>query len=394
MPLYNPGAWGHLRERYESEKPRKMLALDGGGIRGILTLQILKEIETQLSRSAGTGKSFRLCDYFDFVGGTSTGAIIAAAIARGLSVDEIISFYEEFGHEVFKKRRWGIWESLYGDGALAKKLQEVYGANTTLVPDDLKTLLLAVTRNATTDSVWPVSSNPAAKYNDVNRPDCNLKIPLWKLVRASTAAPAYFPAEVIEWQEGNPDKAFVFVDGGTTSYNNPAFLMSRLATAPEYRLNWERGEDKLLVVSLGTGSAPKTGNDAEDPNSNLVASAAKTLSALMSQAAFDQDVNCRTIGRCTFGLALDREVGDLVPRDAAGVEVPLSKSLGRAFTYVRYDAQIDREGLDAMGLSDIDPKKIGKLDSVDAIDDLSRVGRKVAESVTLEHIGAFARPDG
>ena len=67
-------------------------------------------------------------------------------------------------------------------------------------------------RNATTDSPWPISNNPYAKYNERSRLDCNLALPLWQLVRASTAAPTYFPPEVVV--VGN--REFIFVDGGVT----------------------------------------------------------------------------------------------------------------------------------------------------------------------------------
>lgn len=393
MSLTQPEAWGPLRGRYEARRPRRMLALDGGGIRGVITLRVLAELESKLRAHYGTGDHFRLSDFFDYVGGTSTGAIIAAALARGLSVSEIESFYETFGREIFRKRRWGIWESLYGDGALARKLKEVYGSGSTLRPTDLKTLLLVVTRNATTDSVWPVSSNPAAKYNDTDRADCNLQIPLWKLVRASTAAPVYFPAEVIEWAPGDPEKAFVFVDGGTTAYNNPAFLMVRLATSPAYRLGWETGEGNLLVISAGTGSSPVEGVKAEDPDSNLVSAAATTLSALMSQAAFDQDINCRTVGRCVHGPPLDREVGDLIPRDGSGRKIPLSEDLGRSFLYARYDAAINEKGLKEMGLGDIDARKVGKLDAIDSMPELTRIGEKIAEGIDLDDFRPFVDMD-
>jgi hypothetical protein len=63
--------------------------------------------------------------------------------------------------------------------------------NATLGDDGLRTLLMMVMRNVTTDSPWPVTNNPLAKYNDRARPDCNLKLPLWQLVRASTAAPTF-----------------------------------------------------------------------------------------------------------------------------------------------------------------------------------------------------------
>jgi patatin-like phospholipase/acyl hydrolase len=78
--------------------------------------------------------------------------------------------------------------------------------------------------------------------------------PLWKLVRASTAAPIFFPPEGHPDRSDDESKAFVFVDGGVTPYNNPAFLLYRFATDPAYRLNWpERAEKNLLLVSVGTG---------------------------------------------------------------------------------------------------------------------------------------------
>jgi patatin-like phospholipase/acyl hydrolase len=73
--------WGDLTDRYSADAPRKLLALDGGGIRGVMTLGILKKIEETVGQP--------LWQYFDYIAGTSTGAIIAAALARGMSVDEL-----------------------------------------------------------------------------------------------------------------------------------------------------------------------------------------------------------------------------------------------------------------------------------------------------------------
>lgn len=386
--------WGPLRDRYEQNRPRRMLALDGGGIRGLMTLKLLSRLEQLLREKYGTGDRFRLCHFFDFVGGTSTGAIIAAAIAIGMSVDEILKFYRTFGQAAFTKRAWyERWKSLYGGGPLQEMLTSVYGREATLEPQYLKTLLLVVTRNATTDSAWPLSSNPFGKYNDVTRADCNLKIPLWQLVRASAAAPVYFPPEVIEWQPGNPDRAFVFVDGGTTAYNNPAFCMARMATEPAYRLNWQRGERNLLIVSMGTGFQPTAGNTAETPESSIVSTGVSTVSALMNQAAFDQDVNCRTVGRCTFGHRIDGEVLDLVPRetveDPNSPQIPLHRDLGRSFLYARYNVLLSREELNRLGLPDMDPDQVAKLDSTDATADLERLGDRLAEQIDMEQLGGF-----
>jgi len=79
--------WGKLASRYEGKEneKHKILALDGGGIRGILTLEVLARMEEMLAEATGGGADFRLCHFFDYVGGTSTGAIIAAGIARGMS---------------------------------------------------------------------------------------------------------------------------------------------------------------------------------------------------------------------------------------------------------------------------------------------------------------------
>ena len=57
---------------------KRVLALDGGGVKGMLTLGMIKPLEDQLRRRAGGAPEFRLSDYYDLIGGTSTGAIIAA----------------------------------------------------------------------------------------------------------------------------------------------------------------------------------------------------------------------------------------------------------------------------------------------------------------------------
>jgi uncharacterized protein len=385
--------WGPLADRYRVQRPRKVLALDGGGIRGVITLGVLKRLEDELCKARGGEESFRLCDFFDLIGGTSTGAIIAAGLARGMSVDEITSFYHEFGTAAFARRKlWMLWQSLYGDGKLAKTLQETFGPDTDLRPENLRCLLTCVTRNATTDSAWPISSNPAAQFNDPELPDCNLRIALWKLVRASTAAPVFFPPEIISWQQDDPSKSFVFVDGGTTAYNNPAFLLFKMASEPAYRLGWPTGERNLLVVSVGTGAAPVLGGTAEDPGTNLLEATTNTLSALMSQISVDQDVSCRVVGRCTYGGVIDLEVRDLIPVDPVIPDQPLSLAtdLGKAFLYVRYNAELTPSGLEQLGLRDIDAKRMQKMDDVANIDDLARIGAALGSRVNLAHLGSFA----
>ena len=378
--------WGPLESRYAAKRPRKLLTLDGGGIRGVLTLQVLIKMEELLREASGQGANFRLCNFFDYIGGTSTGAIIAAGLARGMSAQELSDFYMKAGPAMFDKSFILFrLRHLYETKPLAEELQKTFGKNTTLVPEDLKCLLLVVTRNVSTDSPWPISSNPYAKYNQTDRPDCNLRIPLWQLVRASTAAPIYFAPEVLQWDPNDPSKAFVFEDGGLTPYNNPAFLLARMATVSHYRLNWDAGEDKLLLMSVGTGAAPKTDAEVYSSGKSAFTNLANFPAALMYGAQVDQDTNCRTIGRCVHGAEIDREIGNLIPRDDGGNIIPLSQDLGRRFLYARYNAELTTKWLSDHGLGDVDAAQVSQLDSVEHIKDLVRVGRKLAEEVKLEH---------
>ena len=390
MPQTREPSWGHLEKRFgakSKEAPRKLLALDGGGIRGVLTLQVLARMEELLRERSGQGERFRLCNFFDYIGGTSTGAIIAAGLAIGMSAQELSDFYIATGPKMFAKSF--ILErlrNLYKKEPLTEELKKTYGAKTDLGSNRLKCLLLVVTRNVTTDSPWPISSNPFAVFNHPALPYSNLQIPLWQLVRASTAAPVFFPPEVLQWDPDDAGSAFLFEDGGLTPYNNPAFLLARMATQEPYNLRWQTGEKHLLVVSVGTGSAPKA--TMEMSGRNAVSNLVNFPGALMYGAQVDQDINCRTVGRCVYGAPIDSEVGDLVPRRGEGRDgrpVPLSEDLGRAFLYARYNAELSEEWLGARGLGKINPADVAMLDSVEHIPDLVRVGRALAREVRPEH---------
>ena len=378
-------------------KSRKLLALDGGGIRGVMSLEILRKIERDLATATGKGASFRLGDFFDYIGGTSTGAIIAAGLAMGKSVQELIDFYIEAGPLMFEKTSLiGRLRSFYQADPLRKKLNSVFGERT-FGADDLRSLLLIVTRNATTDSPWPVSNNPLARYNDRARPDCNLQIPLWQLVRASTAAPVYFPPEIVEWDANDPAKTFFFVDGGVTPYNNPAFLLFRMATLPQYRLNWPTGEDRMMLISVGTGAAAAVSRDLNARGQLAPVNAAHLPGVLMGGTAIDQDINCRAIGRCVFGELIDSEIGDMIPRQGdplKGRVVPPDEDCGRQFLYARYNPDVSRSGLNALGLNKIDPDHVQALDQIDYIGEMQSVGREyAAKFVDMTPFQRFLKKD-
>ena len=365
------------RDKLNKIGPRKLLACDGGGIRGIISIEVLARVEAELRKSSGNPKLV-LADYFDYVAGTSTGAIIATLIALGLSADEIRDFYLRSGAEMFHKARlWERFRTKFESDKLSEMLRDLIGEDTTLGSEKLHTLLMMVLRNATTDSPWPLSNNPAAKYNDTTRPGCNLKLPLWQLVRASTAAPTYFPPEVI-----HVDHDFIFVDGGVTMYNNPAFQLFLMATSEPYRLCWSTGEDKMLLVSVGTGASANANNSLSPEEMNLIYNASTIPSALMAAALHEQDFLCRIFGKCVAGDLLDREVGTVL-----GQGIP---NVPKLFTYARYNAELSREGLDALGLEHINPVHVQQMDSVDHVGEMQEVGRTVAEQkVKAAHFAGF-----
>lgn len=367
-----------IADRIRSAGPKKILALDGGGILGLMTVEVLAGIESMLRRELGRGADFVLADYFDLVAGTSTGAVIATCISIGMPIDRVRRFYVESGREMFDRAALlKRFRYKYEDEKLSAKLKAELGADTTLGSDRLRTVLLVVTRNATTDSPWPVTNNPFAKYNRRDHPDCNLDLPLWQLVRASTAAPTYFPPEVVDVGR----RKFVFVDGGVTPYNNPAFLAFVTATVEPYAVNWAAGEDRMLIVSVGTGNAAKS-NEALDPRSmHLLYNATSIPGALMYGALNQQDTLCRIFGRCRFGAPLDREIGDLA--SGRGPVEP------RLFSYARYDPDVSRAGLDALGLPRVDPEHVQLMDSVDYVDEIQQVGRAMAGQVAPAHFRGF-----
>jgi uncharacterized protein len=381
-------------DKLEAPPPYKLLALDGGGIRGVMTLEVLRKIERILQERLGRDDSFVLADYFDYIAGTSTGAIIATFLSLGWRVSAILDFYVKAGAAMFDKasllRRF---RHKFEDEKLAAMLREQIGQDSTrggprtLGDSGLRTLLMLVMRNATTDSPWPVSNNPRAKYNDPAREDSNLLLPLWQLVRASTAAPTYFPPETIQIGQ----RRFIFVDGGVTMYNNPAFQLFLMATLAPYQVCWPVGEEQVLLVSVGTGTGPDANADLTPGELNLLYNASSIPSALMFAASNEQDFLCRIFGATRCGDLLDREVGDLIgpasPLPGGRLPGPVHPKL---FTYMRYNAELSAPGLTALGLSHIVPQHVQEMDSVAHIQELRDVGAAVAErKVNADHFAGF-----
>ena len=197
--------------------------------------------------------------------------------------------------------------------------------------------------------------------------ECNLDFPLWQLVRASAAAPVYFPPE--EVMLGG--KVHSFIDGGITAYNNPALIAYLMATLPCYGINWKSGEESMQIVSIGTGITRTKVSEVLRRYLSALSYAAIVPSGLMDSISKEQDLLCRVLGRCLHGSPIDSEIGDMIGHGGT-----------KSFTYARYNREFSHKEV-----SEVETKVGGKfaLDNLRMRDYLIEAGIDYADHVKLEH---------
>lgn len=331
-----------LDQHLHSPGPKRILALDGGGIRGIVTLGYLARIESLLRARHGGDPDFRLAHYFDLVAGTSTGAIIAASLALGMSVEELTELYMSLGTDVFRRSAWrkGLVRARYDQARLTRHLERIFGKDTTLGSDALQTGLLVMTKRMDTGSPWPLGNNPRGRFYEAKPGDTwisNKDYPLWKVVRASTAAPSFFDPEkiTISRRPGLKTVEGHFVDGGVSPFNNPTLQAFMYATLEGYGLGWDAGPEELLVVSVGTGR----GDSGKAPTWIAAAGAMQSLLSLMDDAGALVETMAQWLSVGPTHRPIDREMGALEDDFLGG---------GPRFTYLRYDLPLQRDAVDAL----------------------------------------------
>jgi len=172
--------------------PFRILSLDGGGIRGLVAARMLAAIEKQINQP--------LNEYFDLIAGTSTGSILASAIATGRTSAESVEIYKRTSSIIFpyKSRfslkriplllKYGLSAPKYSDSGLVQSLQETF-SNTTLF-DVTSPLLLIISYD--TISREPIIFKSWRKDKDYGN------IPLWEACLCSSSAPTYFPAHKLD----------------------------------------------------------------------------------------------------------------------------------------------------------------------------------------------------
>lgn len=316
--------------------PKRILALDGGGIRGALTLGFLQQIETMLRQRAGDDPDFRLADYFDLIAGTSTGSIIAAGLAIGLSVEQLQEIYRSLSEEVFKKPVWrlGVFSSKFPLEPLMQALTKFFN-NITLGSADIRTGLMVMTKRLDTGSPWVIHNNPRGKFFDSDGSWIpNKDYLLREVVRASTAAPHYFEPEGIRVAA---DIEGAFVDGGVSPFNNPALQALMLATLKGFGLNWPFGADQLMLVSVGTGSRTSRLEAKKVLDMPAVALAGQSVLSIMADCDWLNQTILQWLSRSPTAWPIDSEIESL-DDDLLGGGEPL-------LHYLRYNVRFERDWL-------------------------------------------------
>lgn len=356
------------------EGPKRILALDGGGIRGALSLGYLSRIESILRERNGDDPDFRLCDYFDLIGGTSTGSIIATGLALGFSADELIDIYRTLGERVFEESflRFGVFGPKFPEKPLVEALATHFG-DETLGSDKLRTGLVVVTKRFDTASPWLLHNNPRGKFFGTQADGGgtpNREFLLRNIVRASTAAPHYFEPELLQVA---PDLLGAFVDGGVSPYNNPAMQLLMLATCSGYGLNWPFGADRLLLISVGTGHLGTTFTPQEAVGMPAVMLAAQSMLSIMDDANWMSQAILQWMSRSATGWTIDAEMGDLAADSLGGGPEMIS--------YQRYDVSLRPSWLRAtlgVELTAEECTALYAMDNAENIDRLTTLGRQAA----------------
>jgi hypothetical protein len=215
-------------------KKFRILCLDGGGIRGLYSAQLLKRIQDDC------GVNFY--NDFDLIVGTSTGSILAGSIVQNINIDKVISLYKDEGKNIFKKSLFpsiGLFGSKYSSESLKEQLKAIFGD--TVLEKISKPLLICATDISNSKHIVFKTTFNGQKDSNGNLKELvrDKNIALYDAILASSSAPIFFPPHEIDNQ--------LYADGGLWA-NSPVLV--GLAEAKKI-FNTEPKD--VAIVSIGTG---------------------------------------------------------------------------------------------------------------------------------------------
>lgn len=318
---------------------RTILSVDGGGVRGIIPLACLVRLESRLGRPSR--------EIFDLAAGTSTGAVIAAGLALGISARGLLSLYRELAQQAFQRLPW--WQVLLNLGNhryemdfIARLLTEM-GASVPLNSLPIDTLITVKnTRTGRTEFLVRDQEDNARLWGE---------LPLRDAVLGSIAAPTFFPPHTAHYRGSE----YVWVDGGVGVAGNPCYQ----AAVEAFFYSGGRylpGETRML--SFGTGRLPHA-------------------------------IDARRANALDWGLW----VLDEVLEDSSDWQTDITRReyrLGGRLDFRRYQLDLAPSIMAELGVEVPDGVDLGSIgmDAVWAVDLLERIGRAFADRID------FDSPDG
>ena len=328
---------------------KRLLCLDGGGVRGMLTIAFLERLEDELRKQHGNPKLV-LSDYFDMIGGTSVGAILATQLALGETVENV--------------------KKLFSDWCPRSSGPQPSGAS----PKGSSHTSANFWCHASTRATWKKGSGKSSATCDLalrsSRPGCASSPSGW--IRAvlgcsptirvrnsgSETMSGWSPTRNTAWRTScapaqprpttssrtrsrstldEKTKPGLFVDGAVSPYNNPALQMLMLAGIGGYGLDWPLGEDNLFIVSVGTGSYRLR----SDGRGISAEQAVTALSGVIGDGEALTLTLLQWLSASSNPWKINSEIGDL-SEDYLGQRQGLAKPLLR---FRRYDAPLEADWL-------------------------------------------------
>jgi Patatin-like phospholipase len=364
------GAGGNSKSRearLHGPGAKRILSIDAAGPRGMLATGLLAAIEARLARRSGA-RDFRLCDYFDLIGGASTGALIATALAMGKSAAEIAQIEREIAPSAFSGA--GAAKPRFDSERLDAALKREFGEHELGSPALRCGLALFAKRADTGAIVSFASFRGDAAWEGQGGAVAHRRLILRRLARASMAGQDIAEMHGVSLAPADaPAAEAQFVDAGLAGLADPSLSLLQMATLAQFGLNWEAREDRLLLISVGAGAAraPRVG-----------------LESIAQDAARAALATLQSLSEPAKPWRIDDELGDM--QGARLAPWPL-------LCFQRFDVRLDdAAALKALGV-DVDATALPALREAQSSDGgalakLHELGKRAGEAVFAAAPGA------
>ncbi|MEL6457860.1 MAG: patatin-like phospholipase family protein [Cyanobacteria bacterium J06621_15] len=273
--------------------PFRILSLDGGGVRGIVAAKMLANIEKQINQP--------LNQYFDLIVGTSTGSIVAAAIATGRSCDDIVEFFQFQSSSIFPYQslfslqrfplilKYGVSAPKYSDNNLIQVLKGAFGETKLLDIGTSPRLLVVAYDTIERNPIIFKSWRPDKPYGNV---------PLWEVCVSSASAPTYFPAHKIDKRViGNAKDASI----NTIIFSENESTVDAVYENAEIRITDGKGSGQTRIIKKYIGAIRKA---TVNPPWNRIPDKSSTYSIKTIYSAIDGGVAANNPSSCGIAEAL------------------------------------------------------------------------------------------